>query len=111
MLLSAAGVPEHGLVQEQIEQIEHRNRTHDVDKRGAHCAVALTTYHRPRSRSWHTNGTNGGSVQPTPTPDIVKGDAVMLGRAGNDSLIVLPVARVVLSCSVPGSEANLRISV
>ena len=28
------GVPGHGLVQEQIEQIEHRNRTHDVDKRG-----------------------------------------------------------------------------
>jgi hypothetical protein len=34
-----------GSVQEQVEQIEGRNHTHAVDKRGAHCAVGPTTYH------------------------------------------------------------------
>jgi len=42
---------EFASVQEQVEQIEGRNHTHAVDKRGAHCAVAVTTYHRPRSRA------------------------------------------------------------
>jgi len=40
---------EFASVQEQVEQIEGRNHTHAVDKRGAHCAVAVTMYHRPRS--------------------------------------------------------------
>jgi len=34
-----------GSVQEQVEQIEGRNHTRAVDKRGAHCAVGPTTYH------------------------------------------------------------------
>jgi hypothetical protein len=32
-------------VQEQVEQIEGRNHTYAVGKRGAHCAIGLATYH------------------------------------------------------------------
>jgi hypothetical protein len=39
-----------GSVQEQLEQIESRNHTHAVDKRGAHCAVGNPAGNRHHTR-------------------------------------------------------------
>src|SRR6266446_7507977 len=54
--------PGHSSVQEQVEQIEGCNHTHDVGKRGAHCAVGLATYHGPRSRGWRNSEWMVGSA-------------------------------------------------
>ena len=32
-------------MQEQVEQVEGRNHTYPVGKRGAHCGISLATYH------------------------------------------------------------------
>jgi hypothetical protein len=82
---------EFASVQEQVEQIEGRNHTHAVDKRGTHCAVAVMTYHRPRSRA----GVIWWLGQP-PRPGNRVRTLVVPDRAGADSLTARPVARVVL---------------
>jgi hypothetical protein len=96
--VEGASFAEFASVQEQVKQIEGRNHTHAVDKRGAHCAVGPTTYHGPRSRGWRHSEWMVGSAPP---PARVSRKALVVrDRARADCLTARSIARVALRYGV-----------